>query len=68
MDVPLDDKPMSRHRAMLTVRGGQACLEDLGSRNGARVNGQRVQQSVTLRSGDVIGMGGTQMVFHRSRP
>ena len=41
-DLVLDDPTVSRHHAELTPTRGGALLRDLESRNGTRVNGERI--------------------------
>ncbi len=53
----LPDETASLEHALLTLRGGQWWLEDLGSRNGTSVNGVRIDQPVVVTAGDVIGVG-----------
>lgn len=43
---------------------GEFYLIDLGSRNGSFVNGRRVSIPVTLRNGDLLTFGQTEMVFN----
>ena len=43
-------------------------FEDLGSKNGSRVNGQRIQGRVDLSDGDRIRIGAQEMLFLRVRP
>ena len=56
-DVVIDDVGVSRCHARLTWQGSQWLLEDLNSRNGTFVNGQRVAGPTWLRQGDQIGFG-----------
>jgi pSer/pThr/pTyr-binding forkhead associated (FHA) protein/tRNA A-37 threonylcarbamoyl transferase component Bud32 len=53
-----DDPEISRHHAR-ALRGadGQVTIEDLGSRNGTFVNGERIDAPRTLLLGDVVKMG-----------
>ena len=53
-----DDPEISRHHARAS-RGadGQITIEDLGSRNGTFVNGERIDAPRTLDLGDVLKMG-----------
>ncbi len=54
----LPDATLSRVHARLELGSdGFWSLIDLGSRNGCHVNGQRVQESVILATGDVIRFG-----------
>ncbi|MBP8972703.1 MAG: FHA domain-containing protein [Anaerolineae bacterium] len=55
--VVLDDTFCSQEHALVMRRDGQWWLEDRGSSNGTRLNGEPVREPVVLSSGDVIGMG-----------
>ena len=48
---------VSERHAILSVRGGVAVLEDLNSANGTFVNGEPVEQPVSLDSGMVVQVG-----------
>jgi pSer/pThr/pTyr-binding forkhead associated (FHA) protein/S1-C subfamily serine protease len=48
---------VSALHAELRARGGEWWITDLGSRNGTYVNGRRIDAPVSLRVGDVIGLG-----------
>lgn len=48
---------VSRHHARLSMTPKGVLLEDLGSRNGVVVNGEKVQGRRLLRHGDIIGIG-----------
>jgi adenylate cyclase len=64
-DFMLDDRWISRNHAMLqSMETGEVYLIDLGSRNGSFVNGRRVSVPVTLRSGDRLTFGQTELDFH----
>ena len=52
---------VSERHALLTVRGGNAMLEDLRSANGTYVNGEPVEQPVSLDSGMVVQIGNCMM-------
>jgi LysM repeat protein len=56
-DIVIDDSEVSRHHARLTLRGNDWVLEDLGSRNGTFVNGQRITGPVALRPGSQVALG-----------
>lgn len=62
-DVVLDDSGISRRHAQIRPQGGGWAIEDLGSTNGLRVNGHRVQGAAQLQPGDRIEMGSTEIVF-----
>lgn len=55
--IVLDDTFCSQEHALVTRRDGQWWLEDRGSSNGTRLNGEPVREPVVLSSGDVIGVG-----------
>lgn len=54
---------ISRHHARISVNGYIAVLEDLQSRNGTLVNGERVTAPVSLQLGDRIEIGGEILVL-----
>ena len=56
-DIVLEDSSLSRNHARFVLREGQAYLEDLGSRNGTMVNGERIQESRLVTPGDEILFG-----------
>jgi pSer/pThr/pTyr-binding forkhead associated (FHA) protein len=56
-DVLLADKSVSSRHAVLSFHEGQWWLEDLGSRNGTRLNRQRLARSTVVTSGDEIRCG-----------
>jgi DNA-binding winged helix-turn-helix (wHTH) protein len=61
--VRLDSATLSRRHARIVVTGGSATLEDLGSKNGTRVNGQRVVAPVALQERDRIQFGSVTMTY-----
>ena len=64
-DIPLSDKCASRNHAMFQLVGENSCfLIDLGSRNGSFVNGRRVTIPVSLKNGDRITLGETNLDFY----
>ena len=63
--VHIDDASVSRHHARIVIRGNDAVLEDLGSKNGTWLQGSRLAVSQTLRDGDPIRVGPAAMVFRR---
>ena len=52
----------SRHHARIDVEGSQIAIEDLASKNGTFVNGERIQKRTPLRDGDQIVFGRTRAV------
>ncbi|MGH7530543.1 MAG: trypsin-like peptidase domain-containing protein [Gemmatimonadales bacterium] len=64
-DVERDLAVSSRHAAIVRKPEGFV-LQDLGSRNGTFVNGERLAGELILKDGDVIGFGldGPALEFH----
>lgn len=63
-ELRLEDDGISRHHADITSATGRAWIEDLGSRNGTFVNGDRISDKVELKDGDKIQVGrGTVLRF-----
>ena len=56
-EIRLNDESVSRRHASLRVADGEVELTDQGSRNGVRVNGERIYGRVTLKPGDKIQVG-----------
>ena len=61
--VPKHHAGVSRRHARITVSGGDARIEDLGSKNGTTVGSERVAGSVALRDGDRCAFGPVVAVF-----
>jgi pSer/pThr/pTyr-binding forkhead associated (FHA) protein len=59
------DPRVSRHHleVKLDLRSNRWVAADLNSRNGTKVNGQRLAEAVPLKEGDVVQIGHTVMVF-----
>jgi len=55
--LTLEDEHASRHHARFVVKNERATVEDLGSRNGTFVNGQRLRGRKALHDGDEIRIG-----------
>jgi len=66
--VILDSSTVSRHHARITISGGTAHIEDLGSKNGTYVGGEPVMAVRLLRQGDRIRIGAFLLTFHRPEP
>jgi pSer/pThr/pTyr-binding forkhead associated (FHA) protein len=61
--LALDDPLVSRRHALLTVRTDGVTVEDLGSRNGVRLNDKKIEGRVEVVHGDVIIIGSQEMVL-----
>jgi hypothetical protein len=64
-NLVLADPNVSRNHAEIRPQGEQFVVVDLGSTNGTRVNGVRVDSQV-LRDGDEVAFGNTRMRFEAS--
>ncbi|MPZ87554.1 MAG: DUF2662 domain-containing protein [Nitriliruptorales bacterium] len=65
-DITLEDAAVSRRHARITHDGVAYQVEDLGSTNGVRVNGQPVTRTA-LRGGDQLDFGGVRFTFSSGR-
>jgi len=61
--VFVDDTGVSRQHARVIVDGSRATVEDLGSKNGTIVDGQRIEGSTPLANGALIVVGATVLRF-----
>jgi hypothetical protein len=69
--LALDDALVSRQHAKLTVTEDAVYVEDLGSRNGVRVNGERIADRTLIGDGDRIRIGNQDMALlrlHKAQP
>jgi hypothetical protein len=66
-DMTLADNTVSRWHASLERSGGGWLLADLGSTNGTRLNGWRVNQPTWVRPGDMVSFGGVTFVLSKRR-
>lgn len=55
--VVVEDPFASAEHALLAFRNGRWWLEDLGSRNGTLLNGERLNAAAIVSTGDVLGIG-----------
>lgn len=60
-EIFIVDPSVSRNHAMLELQDGKLVVRDMASTNGTFVNGERVQLR-TLKAGDVVAFGKTQML------
>jgi DNA-binding winged helix-turn-helix (wHTH) protein len=63
--VWVEDATVSRRHAIIHVSGDVATVEDLGSRNGTIVDGQRVTGRRVLAAGTELWLGHAYLVFMR---
>ena len=61
--IATDAHTVSRRHARLRVAGGEAVLDDLGSRNGTFVRGERLTSPARLADGDEFRLGSMPVTF-----
>jgi DNA-binding winged helix-turn-helix (wHTH) protein len=68
-DVQLDATSVSRYHARLRLSDGHVVIEDMGSRNGTFVRGERIasRAPIALRDGERIGLGGVSVTLRITR-
>jgi Protein of unknown function (DUF3662)/FHA domain len=68
-DVQIDDANVSRKHAELRPSGASWTVRDLGSTNGVKVNGRKLDphHPQSLRDGDTITIGTSDIVFQLER-
>ena len=62
-DMRLTDMTVSRWHASLQREDGEWLLSDLGSTNGTRLNGWRVNDPIPVRAGDMVSFGTVTFVL-----
>ena len=62
------DKAVSGLHAVFEQVAGGWCVQDLGSRNGTFVQGERILGMRALRHGDDLAVGRTKLVFRAAEP
>ena len=66
-DIRVSDESISRRHAEIREEDGAYWIVDLGSMNGTKLNGKRVDRA-QLSDGDAIMLGATEVVFGLPRP
>jgi DNA-binding winged helix-turn-helix (wHTH) protein len=64
----IDSTTVSRRHARILISAEGATLEDLGSKNGTFLRGQRLTGPAELRDGDEIRLGSVLLTFQVSSP
>jgi pSer/pThr/pTyr-binding forkhead associated (FHA) protein len=62
-DLVLDDELVSRKHAVFRLTEKGVEVEDLGSRNGVRVNGNKISGSAPLKHGDLTRIGSQELIL-----
>lgn len=66
--IRIDSGGVSRHHARVTVSPQGVRLEDLGSKNGTFLRGERIDAPQMLRDGDEIRLGPVSVLFAIAPP
>jgi DNA-binding CsgD family transcriptional regulator len=61
------DPTLSRHHARVERVGAAWTIEDLNSKNGTLINGERIFGTCVLRHGDELQLGETQILFRDAK-
>jgi DNA-binding winged helix-turn-helix (wHTH) protein len=61
--VRIDAATVSRHHARVVVSGSRVTIEDLGSKNGTALRGERISAVTELHDGDEVFLGSASLVF-----
>ena len=61
--VWLDSSTISRRHARIVISAGGATVEDLGSKNGTELRGQRLTRPAELTDGDELRIGAVKVTF-----
>jgi hypothetical protein len=64
--VSVSDSNVSRNHAEIRPNGRGYVVVDLGSTNGTKVNGIRIQGERVLEDGDIVSVGSTHLRFEAS--
>jgi hypothetical protein len=64
--VTIEDPLVSRHHARVIIDGDEAKVEDMGSRNGVRVNGAPIRGATLIKDGDRIRIGTQEVLFSKA--
>ncbi len=55
--IRLTERNVSRHHARLVRQNGHILIEDLGSYNGTRINGEKIEAPSEIQDGDLVQIG-----------
>jgi hypothetical protein len=61
--VWLESPTVSRHHARIRIAGDTATIEDLGSKNGTYLRGERLTEPSALTDGDGLRLGSVPVTF-----
>ncbi|MFZ5471960.1 MAG: FHA domain-containing protein [Myxococcota bacterium] len=66
--IRLTERNVSRRHARLVRANGSVMVEDLGSYNGIRINGEKISGQVKVRDGDLIQIGDYDLAIQSDQP
>jgi hypothetical protein len=66
--VRVDSADLSRRHARIVVTRAETTIEDLGSKNGTQVNGERITRCVPLKDSDRIQVGSLTLTYRMAGP
>jgi pSer/pThr/pTyr-binding forkhead associated (FHA) protein len=66
--IRLTERNVSRRHARLLRQDAQVLVEDLGSYNGIKVNGEKIAGQVEIKDGDLIQIGDYDLAIQRDEP
>ena len=67
LELFIDATSVSRRHAVIRVSGGEATIQDLGSKNGTFVADRSATAPMPLADGDVIRLGSVELTFYGER-
>jgi pSer/pThr/pTyr-binding forkhead associated (FHA) protein/tetratricopeptide (TPR) repeat protein len=62
-DIRVEDKKVSRRHAAFKLLDGEPWVEDLGSANGVKLNGKRIDKRAKITAQDTIKVGGYRITL-----
>jgi pSer/pThr/pTyr-binding forkhead associated (FHA) protein len=66
--IRLTERNVSRRHARLLRQDAQVLVEDLGSYNGIKVNGEKIAGQVEIKDGDLVQIGDYDLAIQRDEP
>jgi pSer/pThr/pTyr-binding forkhead associated (FHA) protein len=63
--ISIDSSSVSRRHARISVTPANATIDDLGSKNGTYVRGERIATQVPLHDGDEVRVGSVLLQFRQ---
>ncbi|MCK6551119.1 FHA domain-containing protein [Myxococcota bacterium] len=66
-DIRVEDKKVSRRHAAFKLVDGEPWVEDLGSANGVKLNGKRIDKRARMRASDKVKVGGYVVTLKDAR-